>query len=130
MLYYNFKIGDNEYKCKLTTKDLVEVERRLKKNPLTVFMSITNNELPKMEDMLTIFHASLQSYNHGISMEEVYDIYDDYVDSGKTFVDFIPEIMEIYKVSGLIKEDKKTTKKKTTKKETTEDGGKDSEEKN
>lgn len=114
MLYTNFVVGDKEYKCKLNTKSLVNLEKRLGMNPLNIFMSLGENNLPKLEDMLIILHESLQSLEHGISMDDVYDIYDSYIECGNTFVDFIPVIMDIYKTSGLIKEDKKSTKKGKT----------------
>ena len=47
-------------------------------------------------------------------MEDVYDIYDSFIEDGNTFVDFIPVIMDIYKTSGLIKEQKKADKKGKT----------------
>lgn len=112
MMYTIFTVGDKEYKCKLNTKSLISLEKRLGQNPLNVFMSVSENSLPKLEDMLTIFHESLQALQHGITMDEVYDIYDSYIECGNTFVDFIPVIMDIYKTSGLIKDDKKSTSKK------------------
>ena len=54
------------------------------------------------------YHSSLGVFT------DVYDIYDSYIECGNTFVDFIPVIMDIYKTSGLIKEDKKSTKKGKT----------------
>lgn len=106
MLYTTVTISDKEYKCRLTTKGLVDLEKKLGDNPLSIFMRITNNELPKLSDMLLVFHTSLQPYNHGISLDDVYGIYDAYIDEGHTFMDFIPFIIEIYKVSGLFSEDK------------------------
>lgn len=111
MLYTNFVVGDKEYKCKLATKNLINLEKRLGQNPLNIFMTVGDNNLPKLEDMLMILHESLQSLEHGISMDDVYAIYDSYIENGNTFVDFIPVIMDIYKTSGLIKEEKKTSKK-------------------
>ena len=114
MFYYSLKIKDKEYKCKLATKNLVNLEHRLGINPLNVLTSISESNLPKLEPLLIILHESLQSLEHGISMDDVYDIYDSYIECGNTFVDFIPVIMDIYKTSGLIKEDKKSTKKGKT----------------
>lgn len=107
MLYTTVTIDNKEYKCRLTTKSLVDLEKKLNGNPLSIFLNITNNELPKLADLLLVFHASLQSYNHGVSLDEVYNIYDKYIDEGHTFMDFIPVIMEIYKVSGLFQEEAK-----------------------
>ena len=112
MLFHIIKIGDTEYKCNINTNGLVSLERRLKGNPLNIFMTIgdENFTLPKIEDLLIIFHESLTTYQHGISMEDVYDIFDKYIEDGKTIVDFINEIVEIFNVSGLLPKDKKKSK--------------------
>lgn len=115
MLFHVIKIGDTEYKCKINTKALVSLEKTLGTNPINIFMNMGNDknfELPRMEDMLAIFHESLTAFNHGISKEDVYDIYDKYVEDGHSFVDFTNEIIEIFNVSGLIP--KKETKKSKT----------------
>lgn len=43
-------------------------------------------------------------------MDDVYDIFDKYIEDGKTIVDFINEIVEIFNVSGLLPKDKKKSK--------------------
>ena len=112
MLFHIIKIGDTEYKCKINTNGLVSLERRLKGNPLNIFMTIgdENFTLPKIEDLLIIFHESLTTYQHGISMDDVYDIFDKYIEDGKTIVDFINEIVEIFNVSRLLPKEKKKSK--------------------
>ena len=112
MLFHIIKIGDTEYKCKINTNGLVSLERRLKGNPLSIFMTVgdENFTLPKIEDLLIIFHESLTTYQHGISMDDVYDIFDKYIEDGKTIVDFINEIVEIFNVSGLLPKEKKKSK--------------------
>lgn len=106
MLYTTFTVGETEYKCRLNTKGLIDLEKRLGGNPLGIFLNISNSELPKLSDLIMVLHASLQPYNHGISLEDTYTIYDKFVEEGNTFMDFIPVIMEIYKVSGLFQEEK------------------------
>ena len=113
MLFTNFVVGDKEYKCKLNTKSLVNLEKRLGMNPLNIFMNLDENNLPKLEDMLIILHESLQSLEHGISMDDVYDIYDAFVEDGHNMLELMPIIIEIFKVSGLIpKDEEKKTKSK------------------
>lgn len=111
MLFTNFKAGEKEYRCRLNTRALIGLEKEMGCNPLTIFMKVGNNgDLPSLSDMLTILHASLQCYEHGISKDDVYDIYDAYIEDGNTYIDFINVIMEIYKTSGLFKEEKKAGK--------------------
>ena len=106
MLYTIFSVGETEYKCRLNTKGLIELEKKLGSNPLGIFLNVSNNELPKLSDLMFVLHASLQSYNHGISLDDTYSIYDTYIEEGNTFMDFIPVVMDIYKVSGLFQEEK------------------------
>ena len=107
MLYSTFTVGDKEYKCRLTARACVDLEKKLGENPLNVFIKIANanGALPSIGDMVTILHASLQSMEHGITIEKAYELYDKYVDEGHTLVDFIPVILEIFKVSGFFNEE-------------------------
>ena len=102
MLYYNWTVGGKDYKCRLTARACVDLEKKLGENPLNVFIKIANanGALPSVGDMVTILHASLQSMEHGISLDRAYELYDQYVDEGHTLVEFIPVILEIFKVSG------------------------------
>lgn len=116
MLYYTLKIKDKEYKCKLATKNLVNLEHRLGGNPLNVLTSISESNLPKLEPLLIILHESLQNLEHGISMDDIYDIYDNFIEDGHNMLELMPIIVEIFKVSGLLPKDeeKKTKSKKVT----------------
>ena len=55
--------------------------------------------------MVYILHASLQQYNHGITLNDAFDIFDEFLAEGKATTDFIPVILEIYKASGIIPKD-------------------------
>lgn len=111
MLYHVIKIGEREYKCALNMKSLVSAEKRLGENPLNMLMRISGDELPSFESLMILFHESLQKFEHGITMDDTYNIYDEYTAEGNTFADFMLAIVEIFKTSGLIKEEKKTSKK-------------------
>ena len=102
-MFHTITIGGKDYECRLTTKSLLKAEERLGANPLTVFM---NGALPKLKDMLVLFHESLP---HSINFDEACDLYDKYVSEGHNFADFVNEIMEILGESGLLsKEDGET----------------------
>lgn len=107
MLYYTITINDKEYKARLTAKALVELEKKIGTNPINVFarMSVNENVMPDLEQLILILHASLQAMEHGITLEKTYNLYDEMVDSGKTMVDLVQDIIEIFKVSGMIPEE-------------------------
>lgn len=101
-MYVDFSTGKREYKLRLNTRNVVMLEKQLGCNPLAIFGD--GNTLPSVTSMVTILHASLQQYHHGITLNDAYDIFDDYLANGNTMTDFIPIIIEIYKVSGIISE--------------------------
>lgn len=103
MMYYEFSAGNKEYRLRLNVRNIVSLEKSLGCNPLAIFGD--GETIPTVTTMVTILHAALQQYQHGISINDAFDIFDDYIADGKTAVDFVPVILEIYKVSGLIAAD-------------------------
>lgn len=101
-MFYTLKIKDKEYKCRLNAKTCVDLENKLGTNPLNMLIDISNtNKVPNLSTMIEIFHASLQSAQHGISLDKAYEIYDNYIETGKTLVEFFSDvILGIFKSSG------------------------------
>lgn len=110
MMYIDFTAGGKDYKLRLTTRDIISLEKQLGCNPLAIFGS--GDTLPSVTTMIQILHASLQNLQHGITLNDAYSIFDDYLADGNTMTDFLPVIVDIYKVSGLIKNDKGTESEK------------------
>lgn len=108
MMYVNFTAGNKDYKLRLTTRDIVSLEKNLGCNPLAIFGN--GDILPTLTTMVQVLHASLQSMQQGITMNDAYRIFDDYL-AEHTMTDFLPVIVEIYKVSGLIKKGEVETEK-------------------
>ena len=100
MNYINFVAGNKEYKLRLSTRAIVALEKQLGCNPLSIFGD--GDTLPTITTMIYALHASLQKLNHGINLNDAYDIFDAYLADGHTMTDFLPVMIEIYKVSGLI----------------------------
>ena len=108
MLYVDFQAGGKEYKLRLATRAMVALEKAIGCNPLAIFGA--GDTIPTVTTMVHILHSALQQYQHNITLNDAYNIFDDYLADGHTMVDFIPVIIEIYKHSGLINEDKGTEK--------------------
>ena len=100
MNYINFVAGNKEYKLRLSTRAIVALEKQLGCNPLSIFGD--GDTLPTITTMVYVLHASLQQFNHSITLNDAYDIFDAYLADGHTMTDFLPVMIEIYKVSGLI----------------------------
>lgn len=105
MMYLDFTAGNKDYKLRLNTRNIVSLEKQLGCNPLAIFGA--GDTIPTITVMVQILYASLVQYNHGISLTDAYDIFDAWLADGHSSTDFIPIILDIYKASGIIKNDKK-----------------------
>ena len=108
MNYIDFTAGNKDYKLRLNTRNTILLEKQLGCNPLSIFGD--GETIPTVTTMVAILHASLQQYNHGINLNDAYDIFDDWLADGNSTTDFIPIILEIYKASGIIPKDEVETK--------------------
>ena len=101
MMYVDFTAGNKTYKLRLSTRNTVMLEKQLGCNPLAIFGS--GDTIPTVTTMVNVLYASLIQYNHGITLNDAYDVFDEYLADGHSVTDFINVLLEIYKVSGLIK---------------------------
>lgn len=92
--------GNKEYKLRLNTRGIILLEKQIGCNPLNIFGN--GDTIPTITTMVSILHAALQQYQHNISLNDAYDIFDSWLDEGHASTDFIPVILEIYKASGII----------------------------
>ena len=105
MLYTTWKVNDKEYKLRLTTRAMVEVEEKLGENPVNAFINLTSGEnvsVPKVGMLMTVLWGAMQPLNHNISEAAVHDLYDAFIDEGHNVWDLVPIILEIFKVSGFL----------------------------
>lgn len=100
MNYVDFTAGNNAYKLRLTTRSIVALEKQMGCNPLAIFGN--GDKIPTITTMVQILHASLQTLEHGITLDKAYDIFDTWLADGHAMTDFIAVIIDIYKASGLI----------------------------
>ena len=107
MKYYLFKCGEKEYKLRLSAQNIIDTEKRLGKGIIDVMMQTEKGKLPEIGELLTILYGSMQKY-HSVKMNDVYDIYDEYVDCGGDFTGIIEVVTEVLKVSGFFRETKGT----------------------
>ena len=108
MLYVDFSAGNKDYKLRLNTRNIVVLEKQLGCNPLAVFGD--GKTIPTITVLVQILHASLQHYHHGINLDGAYEIFDAFLDDGNTMTDILPIIIDVYKVSGLMRDDEEHEK--------------------
>lgn len=102
MNFINFEVGNKTYKLRLNTRNIVLLEKQINCNPLSIFGE--GDTVPTVTIMVAVLHASLQQYNHGITLNDAYDIFDEYLETHSA-VDFLPIILDVYKASGIIPKD-------------------------
>lgn len=102
MMYVNFTAGNKDYKLRLSTRNIISLEKQLGCNPIAIFGD--GDKMPTITTMVNVLYASLQQLNHGITINDAYDIFDSYLEEHST-TDFISVILEVYKVSGIIRND-------------------------
>lgn len=97
-----WKVGDAEYKLKLTTQEIIRLENLFNANLLSVISSNTeNNEMPPLKVMLLITHGAIKKYNHGIKEKDVIELFDKYEEEGGSQLSFMTDVfLPIFQVSG------------------------------
>ncbi|MBP3487280.1 MAG: hypothetical protein J6K53_02685 [Roseburia sp.] len=94
-----WKIGDEEVKLKLTTPQTLELEKKFRKNLITLMGD--ENNIPPLTTMLQIIHAAAVPWNHGIRLKNVMDLYEKYMEAGGTQMNLYVDVyLQIYMVSG------------------------------
>ena len=103
MLYTEFTVKDKTYKLRLTTMGVMNLEDKLGRNPVEIFMDLSNGTLPKVRDIVYILHQSLQPYHNGFSVEKAAELLDSAAEEGKSIYDFITnEVMQVFRNAGLL----------------------------
>ena len=97
-----WKVGDTEYKLKLTTQEIIRLESMFNANLLSVISSNTeNNEMPPLKVMLLITHGAIKKYNHGIKEKDVIELFDKYEEEGGSQLSFMTDVfLPTFQVSG------------------------------
>lgn len=112
--YATWKVSeDKELKLRLTSLQATKVEEKIGANLLKVFMPAEGEAfaLPPLKVMLLLTHGALQRFEHGISFEDVSDLYDDYVDNGGDQAAFMADvILPMLQVSGFMPREKANKK--------------------
>lgn len=100
--YAEWEVGEETYKLKLDTAGVVKLEEQLNTNLLNVVMS---NGMPALSIMLKITHRAMQKFHHGIKIDKVYELFDEYCENGGSQSAFMTDVfIPIYQVSGFLSE--------------------------
>ena len=61
-------VGETDYRLKLDTATIAELETKFKCNLLTLLES--SGSMPALSVMLTIIHGAMKKFNHGVTYKE------------------------------------------------------------
>lgn len=131
MLYVTETIAGKEYKLRLGAQNIADIEKKLGKSVLDVLLSMAPDDMnagnaesvnikgmstPKVGEICIILHGAMQKYQHGTTIEQVYDLYDEHIDAGGSYMDFFGIFNDVLEVSGFLP--KKTAAEAAVKTET------------
>lgn len=102
MIYKEITVNDKTLKLRISSRNAVALEKAIGENPLNVLKTFGDENLPSIEFIVNVLHASLQQLEHGYTLDKCYDLYDEMIEEGKTIIDMIMLILDIFKVSGFI----------------------------
>ena len=100
--FHYWEVGGQSLKLKLTTQMIEQLEKKYRKNILTL---ITEGDIPPLSTMLTILQAAMSPWHHGIAYERVVKLYDSWFeDGGNQMALFTSVVMPTLAVSGFFTE--------------------------
>lgn len=100
--FHYWKVGQSEYKLKLTTQMITKLEDKYRCNLMNI---LSADGLPRLSVMLTVIQAAMDPYNHGTKYKTVENIYDKYLEEGGSQVKLLADvIMPTMAVSGFFTE--------------------------
>lgn len=116
-LYHELQVGTNIYKLRISARACAELERKLGGSVLRLVMRqaiaaqqaetdedamAVVNAMISPEEYALIVHAALQKFEHGKTLDDAFDLIDDFISEGHTYMELLKEIMEILNVSGIM----------------------------
>lgn len=95
-----WEVGGREYKLKLTTAEILELEKKYKTNLMNI-MGAGEGGMPALTVMLDITHAAMKPFEHGMKMQDVIALFGKYEAEGGSQLEFYTKVyMNIFGVSG------------------------------
>lgn len=92
----SWEVDGVEYKLKLSTGAITKLEEQFKTNLVNILDGV-----PALKIMLTVTHAAMQKFHHGIKYREVEELFEKYIDEGGSQTEFLTNVfMPIYQASG------------------------------
>ena len=88
--FHIWKVEDTDYKLKLTTSVITQLESKYRRNLMTL---LTEGDLPPLAVMLTVTQGAMAPWNHGIKYTDVQRIYDQWTEKGGSQMEFYTNVV-------------------------------------
>ena len=85
-----WKVGDKEYRLKLTTAVESKLESQFE---MPLLNAVLDDGIPKQEVIVSIIQGAMLKFNHGMTSLDVTELLDDYKDEGHTSMDILKEVI-------------------------------------
>lgn len=95
--YVIWKVGEEEYKLKFSAAAVVDAE-----NKLGMSMLRSMEEIDKVSVQAIILWAAMQKFNHGVKLDIVYDLYDEYMETDGDLEKVLDIIIQTLEISGFM----------------------------
>jgi hypothetical protein len=108
MLYSQLKIDDYHiYNLRLSLLDVVQLERLLGESPLNILQKAATERTFRIntEDLIYILYVSLQNGETNYTIDDAYDIFDDYIDNVGDIGSFLNTLVSLFTDMGFISGD-------------------------
>ena len=105
------EIGGEEYKLKLSLKASAAIEKKLGRS---LQASIDDADDNPLEMLITVMWGAMQAFHPEISIEEVADLLEQYLDEGHSVEELMDEIKVMFETSPFFKKGQ-ATKSRTRK---------------
>nr|DAQ47106.1 MAG TPA: tail assembly chaperone [Caudoviricetes sp.] len=98
--FYTMTVNGEEYKMRLTASAIMQIEKKLGKPLFKALETIQDN---MVETITTIIWGAMQPLNAGFTMEKATELFDDYIDDGRSLEELMLEINGLFEASGFFK---------------------------
>lgn len=97
--FAKWEAGDTEYNLKLPVSAQMELEKKFRKNLLSLIGDEDN--LPPLTTMLQVIHAAAEPWQHGLKLRDIQVAYERYLEKGGNMLELYANVyIPIFTVSG------------------------------
>lgn len=94
-----FEMGGLQLELKLTGRDILNIEKRLGKSMMSLFMSADGGmKLPPLNEMLIVLQGANQT--HGVTDNDIFAAFEKYFDEGHAPMDLFTVLTDLFQESG------------------------------